>query len=59
MKIEQQKLPSLNSREKRLENIFKKVLRTYGTIIKDLRFMSLESWKERKRKIGLEKYLKK
>lgn len=49
---------SKQQRENRLWKI-KNVHRTCRTIIKDLTFVSLASWKERKKKAGLKEYLKK
>lgn len=38
-------------RESRLEEKMNR-LETYGTITKDVTFLSLESWKERKKRVG-------
>lgn len=51
-------MPNLNSREK-IDEKRKRSSGTYETITKDLTFVSLKSWKERKKKTGLEKYSKK
>jgi len=58
-KIEQEKLPNLNNKEKRHRKKNKQSHKDLWTITKDLIFMPLKSQKERRKEAWLKKYSKK
>lgn len=59
MKIKQYKLPNWNNRENRSENKMKKNQGAVESITSYLTFMLSESQKDRRKGIGMKKYLKK
>lgn len=59
MKIDHQKLPTLNKRKNTLEKNMNRVLGTCGTITIDVTLVSLESGKERRKRTGEKNYLNK
>lgn len=59
MKIDHQKLPTLNKRKNALEKNMNRALGTCGTITKDVTFVSLASGKERRKRTREKNYLNK